>query len=105
MDEATRVRLKQKFVNAYFMIIKENMTFKKMKPLCNMEERHRVDIGTSYRNDHRCATFVESIATDLQDNLRKNVSNVKFFSLLMDGSTDCGNVDNQLFLVLYFGVC
>ena len=67
-----------------------------------MEERHGVDIGASYSNNHGCATFVESIATDLQANLRKGISNSKFFSLLMDGSTDCSNVDEELSLVLYF---
>ena len=37
-------RQKKKFEIAY-MVVKENSTFKKMKPLCNIEESHGVDIG------------------------------------------------------------
>ena len=78
MDEATRQRLKRKFEIAY-MVVKENLAFKKIKPLCDMEESHGVDIGTSYRNDHGCALFVESIATDLQENLKEGLIKPGFF--------------------------
>ena len=64
------------------------MTFKKMKPLCDIEEKHGVNIGASYRNDHGCSLFVESIATDLQEKLREKITNSKFFSLLIDSSTN-----------------
>ena len=48
------------------------------------------------------ALFVESIATDLQENLRRKITDSKFFSLLIDSSTDSGNTDEELFMVLYF---
>ena len=44
MDEVTRVKLKRKFEISY-LIAKGNMAFKKMKPLCNIKEKHGVDIG------------------------------------------------------------
>ena len=56
------------------------MLFKKMKLLCDLEERHGVDIGGSYRNDHACATFVKFIALDLQQQLKKDISSVNFFN-------------------------
>ena len=59
IDEFTRVKLKQKFKIAY-LIANENVVFKKMKPLCDIEEKDEVDIGTSYHNGHDCASFVES---------------------------------------------
>ena len=55
----------------------------------------------SYCNDHSCASFVESIATDLQENLQRKIANSKFFSLLIDGSTVCGSTAKELFMVLY----
>ena len=73
MDEVTRVKLKQKFDIAY-LIAKENMAFKKMKPLCDIEEKHGVDIGATYLIDHGCASFVESITTDLQENLQRIIT-------------------------------
>ena len=57
--EVTRVKLKRKFEITY-LIVKENVVFKKMKPLCDIEETNGVDIGASYRNDHSFASFVES---------------------------------------------
>ena len=101
MDEATRQKLKRKFEIAY-MMVKENLAFKKMKPLCDLEERHGVAIGASYRNDHGCASFVDSIATDLKEHLQQRLTKAKFFSLMIDSSTDCANIEEELFLVLYF---
>ena len=37
-------KLKRKFEIAY-MVVKENLAFKKMKPLCDIEESNGVDIG------------------------------------------------------------
>jgi len=101
MDESTRARLKRKFEIAY-LIAKEKMPFKKMKSLCDLEERHGVDVGGSYRNDHACATFIEYIATDLRKQLREAINKAKFFSIQIDSRTDYGNVDEELFIVLYF---
>ena len=47
-----------KFEIAY-VICKENMAFMKMAPLCALEERHGVDLGSGYKNDQACAEFVE----------------------------------------------
>ena len=101
MDELTRARLKRKFDFAY-LIAKEKMSFKKMKLLCDLEERHGVGIGGSYRNDHACATFVKFIALDLQQQLKKDISSANFFSVQVDASTDSGNIEEELFLILYF---
>ena len=49
MDAATVESLKQKFDVAY-MNVKENWLFTKIKPLCKLEERHAVDLGSGYKN-------------------------------------------------------
>ena len=87
MDELTRARLKQKFDIAY-LIAKEKMSFKKMKLLCDLEERHE-------------ATFVKFIALDLQQQLKKDISSANFFSVQVDANTDSGNIEEELFLILY----
>ena len=73
-----------------------------MKLFCDLEERHSVDIDESYQNDHACATFVEFIAIHLQQKLRREIANFKFFSVQIDSTTDCGNIEEELFMVLYF---
>ena len=44
MDPTTREQTKPKFDIAY-MIAKETLAFTKIKSLCNLEERHGVDLG------------------------------------------------------------
>ena len=67
-----------------------------MKSLCDLEERH------GYKNDRSCALFVEFIARDLKEQLLRALSCSKFFNLQADGSTDSGNIEEELFLVLHF---
>ena len=68
MDESTEVMLKPKFDIAYF-IAKERMAFTKMKPLCDLEERHGVDLGAQYKNDIACSIIVSYTAAEVRHNL------------------------------------
>ena len=101
MDDATRERTKRKFDIAY-MIARQNLSFTKMKAVCELEERHGAELGQGYKNDRACATFVECIAREQQEQLMAALSRSKFFSLQADGSTDSGNVEDELFLILHF---
>ena len=78
MDESSQVTLKRKFDIAYF-IAKEKLSFTKMKPLCDLQERYGVDLGARYKNDDACATFVTYIAKEQQHNLLETLSEVNFF--------------------------
>ena len=86
MDKRSKQRTKCKFEVSY-MIAKEKFALTKMQPLCNLEEKHGVDLGPDYRNDHACATFVEYIARDFQQQLVAALNQCKFFSLQADSST------------------
>ena len=71
-----------------------------MGPLCELQGRHGVDVGSNYTNNQSCTTFVEFIALEQRD-LLKNLLERKFFSIQCDGSTDSGNMEEELFLVMY----
>ena len=101
LDDGATGRLKRKFDVAY-LIAKQNLAFSKMTPLCELEERHGVDLGESYKNSKSCAVFTDYIAKDLQTNLVASLSKVRYFSLQADSSTDCGNIENEVFLAVYF---
>ena len=73
-----------------------------MKPLCELEERHAVDLGSGYKNDQACATFNEFIALEQKERFQAALEKRKFFSLQADTTTDAGNVEVEMFLVLYF---
>ena len=49
-----------------------------------------------------CATFVKCIVEEQQQSLLETLCDVKFFSVQADGTTDTGNVEDELFALLYF---
>ena len=52
------VKTKVKFEVAYF-VAKEQLPLSKFPKLLNLEEKHGVDIGRSYRNDMSCNVFIK----------------------------------------------
>ena len=84
--------LVKKFEIAY-LICKKSMAFLKMGPLCQLEEKHGVDLGSGYKNNQACAVFVQYITQAMKESL---VATLKFFSLQRDGSTDSANIEDEL---------
>lgn len=101
MDAATREGIRGKFDIAY-VLSKEKLAFTKMPSICELKERHGVNLGAGYKNDQACGTCIEFIARDQQSSLQEGLSRCKYFSLQADASTDAGNVEMELFLALRF---
>ena len=59
--------------------MKEKLSFTKMKPLCELEERYGADLGEKSKTDHKCAEFVGAIADDMKEHLLKALSSAKYF--------------------------
>lgn len=78
------------------MIAKEHLPFTKMKPLCELQERHGVALGQGYKNNQACMTFAEYIAVEQRQALVEALLLAKFYSVQADGSTDCGNIEDEL---------
>jgi hypothetical protein len=95
LDAATEEKLKKNFDLAYFLS-KENLAFSKMSSLCELEERHGVDLGSGYKNNQACTTFLEYVAQDFREQLATLLGKVKFFSIPADGSTDAGKRSDLL---------
>ena len=66
------------------------------------EERHRVDLGTTYKNRNSARNFVHYITESQRRHLYTTLGSNHFYSILMDSSTDKGRVENELFVILYF---
>ena len=101
LDADTETKLKRKFEIVY-LICKEGMAFTKMAPLCELEEKHGVDLGAGYKNNQACAIFVDYIARAQREGLAAVLAKTRFFSIQADSSTDSGNIEDELFLVVYF---
>ena len=99
LDPHSIATLRKKFDIAYF-IAKEKLAFSKMKPLCELKERHGADLGEKYKTNIRCGEFVAAIGQELKKDLANALTTANF-SIQCDGSTDGGNVDEELFLALY----
>ena len=69
--------------------------------LCQLEEKHGVGLGTGYKNNKACANFVHYIAEDQKLQLLNALSKAKFFSFQIDEGTDSGNIEEEVFLVMY----
>ena len=66
-----------------------------MATLCQLEERH------GYKNKLACATFIGYIAQEQRQGLVASLSRARFFGLQADGSTDAGNIEDEVFLAVY----
>ena len=75
LDAATEAMLSKKFEIAHF-ITKENLSFLKMGPLCELVERQGFDVGQNCKNDKACSISVHYIA---EVQLLDSLSKVKYF--------------------------
>ena len=43
------------------LLCKENLAFNKMSSLCELEEKHDVDLGSGYKNKQACMYYIHRI--------------------------------------------
>ncbi|KAL5487067.1 hypothetical protein EMCRGX_G019626 [Ephydatia muelleri] len=96
-------KLRVKFDIAHFIAV-EKLSFSKYPALCELETRQGVKVGTEYTNVKAAKEFCHYIAESRMEELKKQLEQAKFFSILMDGSTDSGNIDDELFLAVFCDV-
>ena len=103
MDSAVRERVKKKF-ELSFVLAKEHIPFTKYPALHELEEKHgglTLEQRTKTRDSAKTFTHyihvAESQRKQDQDDLK---SSCPFYSVLMDGSTDKGRVEDELFVIL-----
>ena len=77
---------------------KEGIAYEKFPKLCDLEERHDFDIGHAYRTAPSAQSFTYYIAK--RQMFREALSKKLFYTILMDGSTDAGKLEQELVVVL-----
>ena len=102
MDDETRERMARKFDICY-MMAKESLPFTKYPALLELESRHGVDLGPAYRTPDSAKSFTSYIAKSQCQTFLNTLSSSgsRFFSFLMDGTTDAGNQEDELIVLLY----
>ena len=100
LSEEERERLRIKFNIAYF-VATQNLPLSKYSRICELESHHGVCVGSSYTNDNSGKEMIHYIADSIRLERRKNLDEAKFFSLILDGVTDKGNIDNEGILLVW----
>jgi len=103
LDDGTRQRMRKKFDICYVMA-KQSIPFAKYPALIELESRHGVNLGPAYRTPDSAKAFTGFIATSLHQQFLNHLchtSGPKFFSFLIDGTTDAGNQEDELVVVVY----
>lgn len=98
MQSADLAKTKLKFEVAYF-IAKEELSLTKYPELLKLEEKHGVEIGSSYRNRISCTNFIYHIGQELAEKLEEKLRNVNFFSVLTDSSEDASICEKEAIFV------
>ncbi len=82
----------------------KEVSFQKYPAICELEERHGVNLGSGYQTETETAakSFTHYIVESQRQQLVYTLQSATFYSLLMDGSTDAVNVDNELLPVVWF---
>lgn len=79
------------------------MPFKNMQVFVTFRRKNQVDLGPNYRNPKACKTFVSAIADTERNEIRNELQGARFFSVLADGSTDSGIIEQESVFVRYIG--
>ena len=75
-------------------------SFRKYPRLCTLQAHYGEAIETAYANEVLRKTLTNYIADSQRTELLDSLKQVKYQSILMDGSTDKGNVDEETFITV-----
>lgn len=100
LDEKNRHHLRV-LMNTAFFVGKEELAFRKFGSLCDLQEKNGVKMESMYRNEKMCSQFIASIADVEKEKTKREVRETRFLSLLSDGSTDAGIIEQETVFVRY----
>ena len=91
--------LKVCFNTAYY-ITKYEKPFSDYVNLIHLQQKNGVQKFSSYVNDRSAANFADVIAKLQKEELIKQIQNCKYYSILIDGSTDSAVIEEELVYIL-----
>lgn len=92
---------RKKFDVSYF-VVKEEMPLIKYEKITELEKRHGVRLGSTHNNLTTAREFLSFQAGELKQELSKDITKAKFYSILFDGTTDSSVTEQEAIFVLYF---
>ena len=74
----------------------------KYEKIIELEKRHGVRLGSTHNNRTAAREFLSFQAGELKQELSKDITKAKFYSILFDGTTDSSVTEQEAIFVLYF---
>ena len=91
-EEKTRV---SKLVDLVYVVANQEMPFSKYPALIELEKRHGVQLGDTYTTEHKCSELTCLIGLTMRDSVLTSLKQARYFSLLIDGSTDSSITEKE----------
>ena len=89
-------------INSSFFIVKTNMAFRRFPELMELHKKNNISIGQNYINDKGCRMFCALDCGTVEAKTPKRYKKFSlFFLCLSDGSTDAGNIENEIIYLHY----
>ena len=78
-----------------YLIAKDEMSFTVFLSPVKFQKRNGLPITDSYCSDVECAKMIAEIAAELESNLHDEIVAAKYISVMADGATDKGFLENE----------
>ena len=83
---------------------KQGIPFVKYPALLDLEEHHAVDVGHAYHTTDSAKQFTTYIVRSQRQEFLNALPKNRFFSLLMDGTTDVAVVEDEVIVIVYCNI-
>ncbi|XP_078370797.1 zinc finger protein 862-like [Oculina patagonica] len=93
-------KLEKKFKTAFYISALER-PLDDYESLCMLQKLNGVELGETYLSRSACTDFIDHISSVMKDDLAENLKDCHFFSLMIDGSTDHGVIEEAIMYVRY----
>lgn len=91
-------KLEKKFKTAFYISASER-PLDDYESLCTLQKLNGVELGEIYLSRSACTDFIDHISSVMKDDLADDLKDSHFFSLIIDGSTDHGVIEEAIMYV------
>ena len=100
MTDQEHNRLKTQFNTAYYLS-KSERPYSDFEGLLQLQEKSGAKYYQSYRNERSAANFVDTCGQVIKNAMVEDLLRAKYYSILMDDSTDSSVTEQELIYILY----
>lgn len=95
MPDAIYLKMNSIFNTAY-MVAKEDYSISDFEKICKLQKKNGLSLGETYMNDKAGKLFINYIAKDIRQEIRNDIEQSDFFSLMSDSATDRSSTNSEI---------